>query len=166
MADQNLGKQCLSHAVKALESLSCGNPEEAKKHLQAIKETTPFLLEKLKEPIAELDAKGKELGAADNELKRKIGTKEDEKRGLAEQIRNLEYSKSRNEASLADVERDPSRAQEEKSEAERKKDNAISRTVVSGMGAAFFGSYIPSITAFDSTCCGYSWHYIHHRCIQ
>ena len=139
---QKFGNQCLSRAGKALEFLS-SNPEEAKKHLQAIKETTPFLLEKLKERRAELDAKGDELDAADNELKRKVGVKEEEKHKVSAKIRSLEYSKSRNEASLADAERDLSRAQEEKSEAESKKGDAIVGTVAGGVGAAVLGFFFP-----------------------
>ncbi len=139
---QNFGNQCLSRAGKALDSLS-SNPEEAKKHLQAIKETAPFLLEKLKERRAELDAKGDELDAADTELKRKMGMKEEEKRKLAAKIQSLEYSKSRNEASLVDAQRDLSRAQDEKRAAESKKDDAIVGTVAGGVGAAILGVVFP-----------------------
>ena len=137
-----LGSQCLSLVSQASDCLKT-NPQATQQHLQMVRETVPTFLEELKKRERNLEKKRDDIQREETALHRQIGEKEDSKRRLEREIGEIRAMKARNEASLEDAKRDLREAENQRRDAQNKKDNAIAGTVGGGIGAVVLGIFFP-----------------------
>ena len=137
------GRESLGLVVQVSETFRRGDLKVAQKQLESLTSTARRLIEETNKKVCFLKVRDEELKEEEKVLHRKIGSTESSLRQQKATVNSLEAEKSEVNAVLEDHKQELRRAESRKHDAERKKEESTTGTVVGSAAADLLGIFFP-----------------------